>query len=244
MNSFTGFLTRSPVTARVAPLVVYLVLTVCQGYFGESGRYWLYLAKTLAGAWVLWVVWPVVTEMRWAVSWESLVVGVVVFALWVGLDPIVPTQPELWEKLGLRQLFVKLRLAGATAASPPPWNPFRHFGPGSELGWLFVCGRILGSSLVVPPIEEVFYRSFLYRWIAKDDFLSVPLGHFAWKPFVITSAIFGFAHNEWLAGILCGFAYQGLVCWKKRLGDAIAAHAVTNFLLGLWVVWRDAWQFW
>ena len=40
------------------------------------------------------------------------------------------------------------------------------------------------------------------------------------------------------------FAYQGLVCWKKRLGDAITAHAITNFLLALWVVGRGAWKFW
>ena len=45
-------------------------------------------------------------------------------------------------------------------------------------------------------------------------------------------------------GILCGFAFQGLVCWKKRLGDAMTAHAITNGLLGLWVVWRGAWHFW
>ena len=104
--------------------------------------------------------------------------------------------------------------------------------------------RILGSTFVVPPIEEVFYRSFLYRYLVKNDFLSIPLGAFAWTPFLVTSAVFGFAHFQWLAGILCGLAYQGLVCWKRRLGDAMTAHAVTNFLLGLWVVYRGAWQFW
>jgi CAAX prenyl protease-like protein len=90
----------------------------------------------------------------------------------------------------------------------------------------------------------VFYRSFVYRYIAKPDFQTVPIGQFFWTPFIVTSVMFGFGHHEWLAGILCGFAYQGLVCWKKRLGDAIAAHAITNFLLGIWVVHRNAWHFW
>ena len=71
-----------------------------------------------------------------------------------------------------------------------------------------------------------------------------PIGQFLWMPFIITSVLFGFEHREWLAGILCGFTYQGLVCWKKRLGDAVTAHAITNFLLGLWVVHRNAWHFW
>jgi len=104
--------------------------------------------------------------------------------------------------------------------------------------------RIAGSASIVPLLEEVFFRSFLYRYLAKPDFLSVRLGTFAWRPFLITSLIFGFEHREWLAGVLCGFAYQGLVSWKERLGDAIMAHGITNFLLGVWVVWQGAWQFW
>jgi CAAX prenyl protease-like protein len=70
------------------------------------------------------------------------------------------------------------------------------------------------------------------------------LGEFRWLSFLITSAIFGFAHHEWLAGILCGLPYQGLVCRKKRLGDAMTAHAITNFLLGIWIIWKGAWHFW
>jgi CAAX prenyl protease-like protein len=104
--------------------------------------------------------------------------------------------------------------------------------------------RIAGSSLVVPALEEVFFRSFFYRWIARPDFEALPLNHFAWKPFVLTAVMFGFIHNEWLAGILCGFAYQWLVLRKNRLGDAMTAHAITNFLLGIYVVWKGGWHFW
>ena len=235
MNVPTVLLANFPAIARVAPFVVFVVLTSCQSWFGEEGSFWLYLAKTLVGAWMLWMVRSVVQEMRWKVSWEAVVAGVAVFFVWVALDRIVPTEQELWVKLGLSK-----------AATPPTpaWNPFVQFGNGTALCWFFVAVRVLGSSLVVPPLEEVFYRSFLYRWIARPDFASVPLGQFAWKPFLLTALIFGFAHNEWLAGILCAAAYQGLVCRKKRLGDAMTAHAITNFLLGAWIVWRGAWHFW
>src|SRR5262245_49665359 len=182
MNSLTAPLIKSPLVARVAPFVVFLVLTFCQGYFGEAGKYWLYLAKTMVGAWMLWIVWEVVSEVRWRVSWEAIVVGVTVFGVWVGLDGIVPDQTQLWVKLGLSK---------PPASPEPPWNPFLQFGNGAPLAWFFVGVRILGTSLVVPPLEEVFYRSFLYRWIAKPDFASVPLGQFSMKPFVITAVIFG-----------------------------------------------------
>jgi len=212
----------SPAFVRVAPFAVFLVLTFCQGQFGEAPRYWLYLAKTLVGAWLIWEMRPFVSEMRWAFSWEAVVVGVAVFVAWVGLNDFHP----------------KLGKAGAV------WNPHAQFGDGAGVAWFFVVVRIVGSSLVVPPLEEVIYRSFLYRYVAKADFQSVPLGQFAWLPFLVTAGVFGFAHYEWLAGILCGFAYQGLVIRKQRLGDAMTAHAITNLLLGLWVVWKGAWQFW
>ena len=206
----------------MVPFAVFLLLTFAQGWFGEAAHYWIYLAKTLVGAWLVWTLWPSITEMRWAFSWEAVVVGVAVFVMWVGLDPYYP----------------KLGKPGT------PWNPPHQFGGGSALAWMFIAVRLAGSALVVPPLEEVFYRSFLYRYIIKPDFQSVLLKRFSWTSFLVTSAVFGVEHFQWLAGILCGFAYQGLVCWKGRLGDAMTAHALTNLLLGLWVVWKGAWQFW
>lgn len=211
-----------PAAARVMPFVVFLVLTGCQGKFGAASADWFYLAKTLIGAWLIGQMRPLVTEMRWAVSWEAVVVGVLIFVVWVGLDPWYP----------------KLFSTGATG------NPFTIFGAGSGWAWFFIAVHVLGMTLVVPLLEEVFYRSFLYRSLADADFLSVPLNRFRPIPFLVTTVIFGLAHNEWLAGMLCGAAYQGLTLRKNRLGDAMVAHAVTNFLLGVWIVWRGAWNFW
>ncbi len=225
----------SPPLVRVLPFVIFLVLTFCQGQFGEASRYWFYLAKTLAGAWLIWEMRPFVSEMRWAMSWEAVVVGVAVFGVWAGITGEWTTQNPLWAKLGLTH---------PLGAPLKNWNPNEQFGNDSAFAWLFIVTRILGSTFVVPPLEEVFYRSFLYRYIAKPDFLSVPLNQFLPWPFLATAAVFGFSHNEWLAGILCGAAFQWLVIRKNRLGDAMTAHAITNLLLGLWVVWRGAWHFW
>ncbi len=222
MQALKNKFAASPLLARVLPFAIFLGLTFLQGQFGEASRYWVYLGKTLVGFWLLWRSRPFVAEMKWAFSWEAVVVGVAVCVMWVGLDGLYP----------------KFGQPGAA------WNPQTQFGAGSALAWLFTGARVLGSALVVPPLEEVFYRSFVYRYLTKADFLKVPLGTFAWGPLVVTSVVFGFEHYQWLAGILCGFAYQGLVCWKKRLGDAMTAHAITNFLLGVWVVGKGAWGFW
>jgi CAAX prenyl protease-like protein len=226
---------NSPITVRVAPFIVFILLTFCQNQFGEAGRYWFYFAKTLVGAWLIWEMRPFVSELKLNFSWEAVAVGVGVLVMWVGIDSLYPKLSELSIKLGLSKAPVTPAL---------PWNPNLQFGDGAPLAWFFIVARILGASLVVPVLEEVFFRSFLYRYIAKPDFQSVSLGLFALTPFLLTAAIFGLEHEEWLAGILCGFAYQGLVIWKKRLGDAIVAHGITNLLLGLWVVWKGDWKFW
>ena len=212
-----------PVAVRVAPFLIFVALTFCQGKFGAASAYWFYLAKTLAGAWLIWELRPFIAEMRWAFSWEAVVVGAGIFAIWVGLDPL---------------LYPKFSAGGATG------NPNDTFGRNSALAWFFISVHILGMTFVVPPLEEVFYRSFLYRYIARPDFLSVRLNQFLPLPFFATAAVFGFSHNEWLAGILCGAAFQWLVLRKNRLGDAMTAHAITNFLLGVWIVWKGAWHFW
>jgi uncharacterized protein len=223
----------SPAIARVAPFVLFVLLTSGQGRFGLASAYWLYLIKTLVGLWLIFEMRPFVAEMRWAFSWEAVAVGVAVFAVWVGINGEWTTQYSLWVKLGLSHPSAKPAFV---------WNPEAQFAPG--LAWFFITVRILGSTFVVPHLEEVFYRSFLYRYIASPEFLGMPLNVFLPVPFFATAMIFGFSHNEWLAGIFCGAAFQWLVLRKNRLGDAMTAHAITNFLLGLWVVWRHAWNFW
>ena len=227
------YFSESPVLARVLPFVLFVVLTSGQGQIGSDSAYWIYLLKTLVGIWLIIEMRPFVTEMRWSFSVEAVAVGIAICALWVGISGDWTAQSTLWVKLGL---------AHPSAAKAPPWNPQASFGP--VLAWFFIAVRILGSTFVVPPIEEAFYRSFLYRYLASQNFLSVPLNKFLPVPFLATAAVFGISHNEWLAAILCGAAYQWLVIRKNRLGDAMTAHAITNFLLGVWVVWRHAWNFW
>ena len=212
----------SHAVARVAPFCIFLALTFCQGKFGATSAYWFYFAKTIIGAWLIWEMRPFVLEMRWAISWEAIAVGVGIFAVWVGLDRFYP----------------HLMKSGTV------WNPNEQFRQNSALAWFFILTRIAGSTFIVPPLEEVFYRSFLYRYIANQNFLSVPLNKFLPFPFFATAIVFGFSHNEWLAGILCGAAFQWLVLRKNRLGDAMTAHAITNFLLGVWIVSRGTWNFW
>ena len=222
MNALQKKLKDSPLLARIFPFLIFIVLTSAQGSFGPGSHYWIYLIKTLIGVWMIWITWPLVGEMRLNISLEALGGGILVFVLWINLDFKYP----------------KLTTYGDT------WNLTKQFGNGSIMFWLFATTRIIGSTLVVPFLEEVFYRSFLYRYILTKNWLFTPHNLFDIRPFIVTSLIFGLTHSHWLAGIICGMIYQIIVLRTNRLGDAIIAHSITNCLLGFWVITQQKWHLW
>lgn len=240
----TDRITQSPALVRVLPFGVFIALTFLQDSAGEAGRYWIYLAKTVVGAAVLLALRKYISELEWRFSVPAFVVGILVFVMWVGIDGWYPPTDQLYA----HYICPTLKNIGLTksceTSTSTPWNPSSVFGAGSALSIFFIAVRIAGASLLVPAIEEIFWRSFVYRFAANVPFDRETLGKFFPGAFIITSLLFGFEHREWLAGILCACAYQGLVIWKKRLGDAVVAHAITNLLLGIYVVWKGAWQFW
>lgn len=227
-------LKASPVWARATPYIAFIVLTQLQGMSDGPLRFWLYLAKTLVAGWLLWEFRREIAEMKWNFSWEGIAVGVAGVVMWIHLD-------DLARLVNLPPTMLKL---GKPPEPGTEWNPFVQFGDGALLAWFFVLVRTLGSSVVVPPMEEVMYRSLVWRWLANQDFLKVPLN--LWRPFpiLLSSAVFAFTHHEVVAAFLYALLMHALVWRKGRLGDAIVAHGVTNFLLALWVVFRPEWRFW
>lgn len=112
-----------------------------------------------------------------------------------------------------------------------------------------VCGKVLcamrlaGSAFVIAPVEELFFRSYLYRRLQSRDWTKVPLSKFDLTAFLWTVALFSLEHNRIAAAFVAGAAYQA-VAMRGGLGAAITAHVVTNLALGLWVIGNDAWAFW
>jgi CAAX prenyl protease-like protein len=122
------------------------------------------------------------------------------------------------------------------AHNPPPYAP-------SVCGWPLTVAKLVGSAFVIAPVEEVFFRSFLYRWLQRRDFLSVPASRFDLSAFLWTVLLFTLEHDRPIAAAITGVAY-GLVYVRFGLASAIAAHVTTNLLLALHVIHHNAWQFW
>ena len=149
----------------------------------------------------------------------STAVAVVVFLLWVNMDWSFGTQGTLH---GFDPTLFD--------------NGFARMG--------IIAFRLFGAVLVVPFMEELFWRSFLIRYIIDNDFETVPIGRFTWPSFLITTVLFGLEHNLFLAGMMAGISYNLLLYRTKSLAHCILAHAITNLLLGIYVLTTGKWQFW
>jgi CAAX prenyl protease-like protein len=127
-----------------------------------------------------------------------------------------------------------------------PFYPKLSSGPPFDATgqWVFIAFRGGGAVVVVPLMEELFWRAFLIRWLVNEDFKSVPVGTFTWASFAITVVLFGAEHNEWLAGLICGALYNWLYYRRKDVFSCVVAHAVSNAALAAWVLARGDWKFW
>jgi CAAX prenyl protease-like protein len=192
------------------------------GFWLATPEYWIYPAQTvLCGALVLWF-WRDYEMRAPRQVWIPVVIGVIVFAIWIAPQQFFGVAP---------------RLSG--------FDP-EIVGVDSTGYWATVVFRFLRLIVVVPLVEEIFWRGFLLRYLIDEKFTRVAIGTFSWVSFTVVTLCFGFAHSrvDWIAALICGALYN-LVAYRTRsLSSCVVAHAVTNGLLGLWVIQTRQWGFW
>jgi len=213
---------------RIAPFAVYIFFIFAADMLERFGGYrpdelrWLYPVKIGAVALLLALFWRHYTELRSLrlspkVALAAIAAGVAVLVLWISLN-------------------ADWMIVGSIAGFDPRVD--------GRIDWTLALVRLAGAALVVPVMEELFWRSFLMRWIEASEFQNVDPAQVGLKSFVITIVLFGFEHNLWLAGIVAGIAYGWLYKRYQALWAPVLAHAVTNGLLGFWVLSTGNWSYW
>lgn len=104
--------------------------------------------------------------------------------------------------------------------------------------------RVGGAVLVVPLMEELFWRSFLLRYLLNAQFETVPIGSFSWGSFIATTVLFGLEHHLIIAGMAAGAIYTLILYRTRSIAQCVLAHAVTNLSLAGYVLWTGKWSFW
>ncbi len=91
--------------------------------------------------------------------------------------------------------------------------------------------------MLVPVIEELFWRGWLMRYLINPAFQKVPLGAYTGTAFWATAVLFATEHGAyWEAGLLAGLIYNWWMIRTGNLADCMVAHAVTNSCLAVYVV--------
>lgn len=226
--------------ARVLPFVLFMALLALRGELPADGSAgidprWVYGLNLVIVGGALVFFWRSYAELRErlkpADAALAIVVGVVVFGLWINLTAD-------WMHLDKLMSLVGLGKAGEATAT------FRPLDVQGQIIWPLVVVRWLGAALLVPVMEELFWRSFLMRWVDDPAFERVSPRAVSLKAIVISTLAFMLAHTLWLGAIVAGLAYAWLYKKTGSLWAPILSHAVTNGVLGIWVVRTGQWQFW
>jgi CAAX prenyl protease-like protein len=203
----------------VAPFLLFMTFLIVESWFPDQ-HYALYPLKTLAvGGLVAWY-WRSLPDLKPGAPFISVLIGVAGVVVWIGLNPLL--------------------VHGATTEVGR--NPFALYSVG--LAWTLFAFRLIGSSLVVPLMEELFWRGFLMRWLIREEFTEVPLGAYQPFSFFATTALFASEHgSEWPLGAIVGLLYGAWFVRTKKLGDVMVAHGTTNLLLALYCLFSGDWHF-
>ena len=154
--------------------------------------------------------------------------GVAVFAIWIAPDQLFPGYRHWWifenTAMGKAQTGFSAEARGQAAVL-----------------WM----RAIRSVVIVPVAEELFWRGWLMRRLISRRFDSIPLGTWSAPAFWIVALLFASEHGPyWDVGLAAGVVYNWWMVRTRSLGDLVAAHALTNACLSVYVVWTGKWEYW
>lgn len=217
----------TPWLPYVLPMFVFLAATQGESYLPMSVYPVAYAVKAAVVTATLAVcarTWRHELHFDGKAAAIGVALGLIGLPLWLGVDAVTPPLSFL----GIRSAY----------------NPMVAI-PDDGLRMFFLATRFFGLALMVPLMEEVFWRSFLLRFVTDQDrWYTLPVGAFSVAALAIVCALFGVAHPEYLAAIVFALLMAGLLRVTKNLLACVIAHGVTNLSLGIYVLVTGNWRYW
>ena len=221
---------RRQLLANVLPMVLFLALLALCQFLTARGQafplrhaeFWIYPVQTiLCGALLLWFRRCYEFHRLKNVVF-TLVIALAVFGIWIA--------PQYFLNFAPRAVGFDPTLLENNSATY----------------WSTILFRFLRLVVVVPLVEEIFWRGFLLRFVIDEHFERVPFGKFNWLSFAVVTVAFTFSHSrsDWPAAFIAGALYNVVAYRTQSLASCVLAHAVTNLLLGLWIMQTHQWGFW
>ncbi len=245
----SGLLADYPWITFLVPFIVYMLIQTLEPTpAADGGISWLgltigyehypavYSAKIAMTILAMAFVWPGYRTFPFRISPLSIVVGVAGVVVWIGLCDL---QLEA-RLLALVRLDWLVDFGERSA-----FNPLENLAANPSWAYGFLAIRFLGLALVVPIIEEFFLRGFLMRMMTSVAWWKKPIGHVDTAAIVAGTVVPMLMHpGELLAAMVWFSAVTWLMIRTRNIWDCVAAHLVTNLLLGIYVVTTGHWELW
>jgi len=229
------------------PMAVYMLVGSLEPSPGELGGKRLglaipysaypliYTAKIALTLVAMALVMPGYRQFRRPPGLLAVFAGAVGIVVWVGLC-------DLSNLVGLTQLLGQL-LGGGRRTE---FDPLKELAATPAWAWAFLAIRFFGLVVVVPVMEEFFLRGFLMRLVVDQDWWKVPFGDVNAAAVAVSIVVPVLMHQP--AEYLAAAAWFGMITWlmvrTRNPWDCVLAHAVTNLLLGIYVVTWKHWELW
>jgi uncharacterized protein len=141
----------------------------------------------------------------------------------------------------------QVKWLGIADRSGPGFDP-TLFGSGTTGYYLTAAARLLRMTVLVPFVEELFWRGYLWRQMASEGepWTSVPSGVRSLRAWAVTSVAMVFVHQpiDYVPCLIWSALAGGVLYWTRSLGACVVCHAVSNLVLGLYVLRTEQWGFW
>jgi membrane protease YdiL (CAAX protease family) len=199
---------------------------------------WVYVCKIALTLAAVAFVWPGYRVFPLRVSPTAILVGAVGGPLWIDLcllDCEHRFLLPLLDPMGLGWL-----VGSGVRSGFNPFDPANGLSP--LAAWAFLSVRFLGLVAVVSLIEEFFLRGFVMRFVMERDWWNVPFGKASGLALVLGTALPILSHPEWLAAAVWFSMITWLMLRTRNIWDCVAAHAITNLILGVYVVVSGDWR--
>lgn len=214
-------LARSRESNATAAYLVPFLLILAAGMLARAvsdGFETLYVLRVVGAAVALIWAWPRLKSLDWHCSWRGVIAGAAVFAVWAILAH------------------------GLTTPAPMP-AALAAMSVAGRNTWLVI--RLLGAIVTVPLAEELAFRGYLMRRLTNVHFDSVSFRKVGLAALLLSSLLFGLEEGAfWLPGIIAALVFALLLMRTERMGEAVLAHATTNGLLAIYVLYWHQWQLW
>lgn len=222
--------------AKILPFLVFMASALLAQTFSEIPAL-LYPARALAMAAVLWMFRGLLARLPWRFDPVAAVAGLALGGLWLATSEAAPDP-------------------GLTAALA---------GMSGPVFLVWVLSRVIGTTLFVPVIEELFFRGYVMGLFSGPSQGSSQGGSWgrswggeSWGrvalAVLVSAGLFGLLHGRWVMGGLAGIIFGLLVLRQRQaisrdgtgpehlaVTDAMLAHMLANGLIALAAFFGGNW---